>query len=376
MMRIIIAALLLGGIAALSQAQNITVSPLPPQASANIVLNPSMEFDQPLEGTTISAIGTSIDAWRIAGANVAAATFTAGRSTTTPPAGFNYSLLFTTGTGAAPNAGDDILFQQRFEGTQVGGLSYGTSGAVTTVLSYWLRASQTGAYAASIRNISSLRSYVTTCSVTANTWTQCVSVIPGEPTGTWISTGTANAANINFVISCGSNFQTTANAWQAGNFMCTSTTINTAATNSATMEITGVQWQISPVLMPFVRRDAATELAVLQRYYEKTFAPGTVPVQNVGSVIGALCTKNPIALGDPSREWQFKVTKNKVPIMVTYNPSAANANWRDITAAADATVSVDPASSLSVNEVFIATSGTITTLGDILCIHAVADSRL
>lgn len=58
--------------------------------------------------------------------------------------------------------------------------------------------------------------------------------------------------------------------------------------------------------------------------------------------------------------------------MTTYNPSAANANWRDVTAGSDVTVSVDPSSAGAATGVEI-TGGTVEAGGDNVCIHAVAD---
>lgn len=120
---------------------------------------------------------------------------------------------------------------------------------------------------------------------------------------------------------------------------------------------------------------ASYEMLRCQRYFQSTFPIGTNIGQNAG-VAGAITVKNPIALGDPSDYWQFSQPMRAAPTIVTYNPSAANANWRDITAAADATVSVDPSSTKSQRGVLIATSGTVTTLGDILAIHASASAEL
>jgi hypothetical protein len=75
--------------------------------------------------------------------------------------------------------------------------------------------------------------------------------------------------------------------------------------------------------------------------------------------------------------WQWQTPMLFKPAIVTYNPSAANANWRDVTAAADVAVSVDPATALDATTgVLIATTGAVTALADILCIHATRDARL
>ncbi len=117
------------------------------------------------------------------------------------------------------------------------------------------------------------------------------------------------------------------------------------------------------------------ELPLCQRYLRKSFPQATAPAQNAG-VAGAVTTKNPIAAGDPSVWVSFNPPMRAAPTITTYNPSATNANWRDITATADVTVSVDPSTTKGDSGFIIATSGTVASLGDILAIHYLADARL
>lgn len=63
------------------------------------------------------------------------------------------------------------------------------------------------------------------------------------------------------------------------------------------------------------------------------------------------------------------------PTVTTYNPSAANANWRDTTASSDVTVSV-PATATSAGGVLLATGAAIATLGDLACLHYSLDAGL
>lgn len=125
----------------------------------------------------------------------------------------------------------------------------------------------------------------------------------------------------------------------------------------------------------FVGTNPKVDLGRCQRFYQKSFPIATAPAQNAG-VTGAICVKNPIALGDPSVYVDFKVTMRATPTVTTYNPSAANANWRNVTAGSDSTVSVDPATAIGDNGFLIATSGTVTTLGDVLAIHYSATADL
>lgn len=139
-------------------------------------------------------------------------------------------------------------------------------------------------------------------------------------------------------------------------------------------EVTGVQFEANPLTV-YEYTPTQIQLERCMRFYQKSFATTTAPAQSAG-VSNAITVKNPIALGDPSEYIQFCPPMRTTPTITTFNPSAANANWRDITASADATVSVDPATTIGSKGVIIATSGTITTLGDVLAIHYTAEAAL
>ncbi len=139
----------------------------------------------------------------------------------------------------------------------------------------------------------------------------------------------------------------------------------------ATNFSTGLQTNpIVPEIRPY-----PAEIILCQRYFRKSFPAGTNPAQSAG-VAGAVTIKNPIALGDPSEWVPFNPPMRAKPTITTYNPSAGNANWRDITSGLDVTVSVDPGTTMNDSGVLIATSGTVATLGDILAIHYSATAEL
>jgi hypothetical protein len=63
-----------------------------------------------------------------------------------------------------------------------------------------------------------------------------------------------------------------------------------------------------------------------------------------------------------------------VTTVITYNPSGTNSNWRDVTASADVTKSIDPSSAVSTSGVQVTTNATVANAGDQLCIHWAADA--
>jgi hypothetical protein len=110
-------------------------------------------------------------------------------------------------------------------------------------------------------------------------------------------------------------------------------------------------WQIviGAVAPTFVPNSFQTDLFTCQRYYFKTFPYSTAPAQNAG-VSGAVSAEVANAASSNfSHSLRFPISMVATPTVTTYNPSAANANWRDATNTADRTVTVSDASPRGVN---------------------------
>lgn len=120
-----------------------------------------------------------------------------------------------------------------------------------------------------------------------------------------------------------------------------------------------------------------TELSLCQRYFNKTFPYGTAPAQT-GGISGGLSLRS-VAASQIGLFWQYPVTMRATAAITVYNPSAGNANWRDLTAAADIVSSVDPGSSANEKGVFISGATASNTAGGInhlIMISAIADAGL
>lgn len=128
----------------------------------------------------------------------------------------------------------------------------------------------------------------------------------------------------------------------------------------------------------WVREDVALELLRCQRYYFKTFNPDVAPAQNAG-MQGAMRGNVNVA-GAVSGEHvhiRFPVQMREAPVsqLVFYNPSAANAFMRNITAGTDATAT---GSSLpSNNALHIAGTGLAAwTVGQSVAVHMAVGAEL
>jgi len=90
--------------------------------------------------------------------------------------------------------------------------------------------------------------------------------------------------------------------------------------------ITGVQLEKGSTATSFDYRPYGTELALCQRYYEKSFPQATAPVSNNGEKGSQLYVHSSDG-GSLAGFTPFKVTKRASPTITGYNPSAANANF-------------------------------------------------
>ena len=234
----------------------------------NRIINGAMEIDQRNAGASVSTGNSNTyitDRFNIRTATGSGST---GQQSSTAPAGYYKSLVTTIGTGASPSASDLNWIYQGIEGLNVADLNWGTSDAKAITVSFWVRSSVTGTYAVSVVNSSVNRSYVATYSVTsANTWEQKSVTIPGDTSGTWLTTN-GLGIYLFFDLGCGSDRQGTADTWLGSWAIGTSSSVKLVQTSGATLYITGVQLEVGSVATEFERRPYGTELMLCQRYFQ------------------------------------------------------------------------------------------------------------
>jgi hypothetical protein len=257
--------------AGLDQVQVANLNGGPLAGTRNRIINGDMRIDQRNAGAPVtvnnSAEFYATDRWFGFGMTTAGV-FTLNRSTVAPT-GFTNSLAASCTTAdASIAAGDRYFVNQAIEGFNAADLGFGAAGAQAVALSFWVQSSLTGTYCAALINSAGNRSYVAEYSIAvANTWEYKTIYIPGDTTGTWLSDN-GIGVGVRFTLATGTTYQTTANAWAAGNFNATSNQANwMSSSSSRTFRITGVQLEPGPVATPFEQRPIGTELALCQRYY-------------------------------------------------------------------------------------------------------------
>jgi hypothetical protein len=238
-------------------------------AFKNRVINGDMTIDQRNNGASVNATDSSYAVDRFPLRTSQSGKYTAQQNAggVTPPAGFRNYLGINSITSYSPVSGDYIGVQHKIEGYNVADFNLGNSSAVTWTLSFWVRSSLTGTFAGSFRNSAQDRSYVFTYTINAaNTWEQKSITVPGDTTGTWLTTN-GMGLDIWFNLGSGSANATTAGSWVSGGFLTATGSVNVVATNGATWYITGVQLEKGFTATNFDVLPYGTEMMLCQRYF-------------------------------------------------------------------------------------------------------------
>jgi hypothetical protein len=245
----------------------------------NKIINGRMEIAQ--RGTSFPAVASgayTLDRWVIGNTSSAVATIALANDVATAQLPENLRLTVTT-ADAAIAATDAMAIDQRIEGYNIRDLV-----GKTFTLSFWVKSPKTGTHCVAFRNTGFDRTYVATYTVNAaNTWEfKSVTVSGGLITaGTW-DYATGAGLIVTFTLAAGSNFHTTAGAWQTGAFIATSAQVNCVDTIGNVFSFTGVQLEVGSVPAPFENRAYGVELALCQRYYQTGYTLFTA-YQSAGS---------------------------------------------------------------------------------------------
>jgi hypothetical protein len=250
----------------------------------NRIYNGQMQIDQRNAGAasanTINAFW--LDRWYVQqSGNTGKLIAQQNAGSVTTQAGFPNYLGVTSQSAYSVGAGERYSINQPIEGFNFADLAWGTASAATVTLSFWVRSSLTGTFGGCVQNYAGNRSYPFSYTInSANTWEQKSVTIAGDQSGTWVGATNAGAAYVILSLGAGSTYQTTANAWAAGNYQAPTGATSVVGTNGATFYITGVQLEKGSTATSFDYRPYGTELQLCQRYYQRTFQYGSAFGQN------------------------------------------------------------------------------------------------
>jgi hypothetical protein len=291
----------------------------PISGARNRIINGGMRIAQ--RGTSFAGINFAsggiygLDRWLTSVGG--AAVVTTSQSSDVPNNTFQYSHKIGLTTADTSIASSDFcLIKQLIEGHNVRDLI-----GQTFTLSFWVKSPKTGTHCVAFRNNIPDRSYIKEYTVVAaNTWEYKTLTISGGliTAGTWDWTNGAGL-DVSFTLATGSTYQATADSWQTGNFVGTSSQVNVLDNVANDFFLTGVQLEPGTVATPFERRSYGQELVLCQRYFETSF--DGVAVGTAGNTASCLFHVN-INVSDfySYGPCQYQQQKRATPTVTIYSP--------------------------------------------------------
>lgn len=346
-----------------------------PPFRKNLIINGGMTISQ--RGAAFTSVGNAaytLDRWQYATVGTGVVNISQQTNATPPAMTSSYMFLEVATADTSVAAGDVSLVQQQVEGYNIIPLGWHLdtqSKKKDITISFWHSFTKTGTHCVTIRNESNTRSYVSefTQAVT-NTWEYTTITVPAPTDGTWDVDNTTGL-KLAFTAMAGTNYHTTADTWQSGNYFATSNQVNNLDNTINKMRITGVQIETGITPTDFEFRTIGEELALCYRYYQKSYQYGTAP----GTVTSSGCqsyTAQRTAASQYISPAQFPVIMRAAPTMLVYGTDGVSNRINGIDSA-NLTLS-DLAR--SERQIRVITTTTAHVLHDRYQFHWIANSEL
>lgn len=246
----------------------------------------------------------------------------------------------------------------------------------TFTISFWVKGTVTGTYSLLLYNgawPSTDYYYLANYDISAsNTWEYKTITIPNGliTTGSYWNWTNGAGLNIGWTLQAGSSRIGTPSAWNVGYKVATPDQVDALTVLGNVFALTGVQVEVGTVATPFEHRSFGAELALCQRFYEKSFPYATTPAQNTGATLGAAYGTGQVVNQAFSSPVSFAVTKRAAPTITTYAPDALSANWSTNTTTPTASV-------VNIGDsAFALVGNTAVTAGNGYSIHWMANAEI
>ena len=289
-------------VAALDAVPKRYAAPFDAMAYSGMQINGSMEVDQPNAGASVAvATGTvaqahSVDGWYVTKNGTSVGTI---QQATSVFPGYAKELKFTVTTAQASIGSNTVDIRQAVEGYRVSRLVWGTASAIPLTVGLWVKSSVAGTLTLMASNSTLAVNATANVTITSANVAQFVTTtIAAQTSGTWLTDNGAGIILSVRVAGTGS--------------------INIAATNGNTFEMTGVV--VLPGIhaptaaqSPLIMRPYGEELLTCMRYFEWcAYNQGFIAAAGAHTLSSSL---------------SFAVTKRVVPTMsvVSADPNTTTA---------------------------------------------------
>jgi len=203
-------------------------------------------------------------------------------------------------------------------------------------LSFWVKSNLPGIYHAAFSNGVD-QSYVAPFTISgSNVWQKISITVPASPaSGTWNYTNGAGLL-VSIVLAAGSNYQGTTNAWVGSYIYASASQINFMSSTTNTINFDRFCLEPGNLSTPWVARSIEEELALCERYYQKSYniADGSTTTVLPGStllILGGAPANNTGFASQP-----FRTRMRDTPTCFLFSPvTGATNNVADLTSATD-----------------------------------------
>ena len=245
--------------------------------SKNKVINGEMRVSQRGQSFANANNQYTLDRFRVNGSHDGAVTISQDAS---GPPGFANSLKVDVTTADTSLAsGQYIQLTQRIEAQNLQDLAYGTSGAKTITVSFWVKSNVTGTYTYSMQQTDNSAKQTSSQYTinTANTWEKKTFTYAGDVNGV-INDDNMTGMNIYWNLAIGTQYTTGTprSSWTTFNDpdFAAGQTADLLASASNEWYLTGVMFEIGSVATDFEHLSIQEELRLCQRYYMIYAEPG------------------------------------------------------------------------------------------------------
>jgi hypothetical protein len=237
-----------------------------PTTAKNLIINGAMTVSQ--RGTSFTALTDAycLDQF-IYIKDASTAVIDVTQSTDVPSGeGFGKSLkIDVTTADASIDANDLAKIQTPIEAQNLTQLKYGSAGAQTMTLSFWIKSTKTGTFNAFAYQPDGNRFYNASYTVNVtDTWEHKTVTISGDSSGT-INYDTGTGLIVGWTLIAGTNWTGSADTW-SGNADYAVSSYSMLDNTANNIYITGVQLEVGSVATDFEHEDYGTTLAKCQRY--------------------------------------------------------------------------------------------------------------
>ena len=322
----------------------------------NLIINGAMQVAQRGTSFTFSNGNTPfvVDRFEASENGTPSFVFTVSQDTDAP-SNFKQSVKFDC-TTAEPSlaVGARATLRHKVEAQDLQSLAYGTADAQDITFSFWVKTNVTGTYTVWFYNEDGNRQTTNTFSIsTQDTWERKTVLISADTVGS-INNDNGTGLQIEITLAAGTNY-TTGTAlngeWETGTTTVNRSvgqTANLASSTSNYINITGVQLEVGSVATPFEHRSYGEELALCQRYYQRS---GKINYQILG--------RWPSTSGPGLAHLQFICPMRSQPTMSTEGTWSSGNSYTTPTydAKSNSTGQITGSVSQGTNTIFYAHSG-------------------